>query len=373
VSQDVQLAHRCQHLVIEEGVPLGTDRRSLETRSPAASSNMVRVLVNDDFYVPSQGLYSQAWIEGAISGPFNILSGANTLTITGSGETATFTLPVGSRVATTTLLKVFIQGLSTISAVNRGGHILFTDIAHVGNRSSLMITGTAASTVGFGSQYGARGKVVFPGWELHKREDIIANRFPKFTSPIKGDPVFKVTYAVPPARCPRCRATYVENDMRFNIQGEPLLIDNENLLYQAALKMLLTQRGSNPFHPQYGSQIMSRIGSKAVGATAMLINEDVQTALVMMQAYQKAQARFQEVSAKERLYAILSVNVLPHDTDPTAFLIDVVVSNASGEPINLSIVFTVPGAVALAGSNGLTLGLEPTGLDPTQSGRLLRG
>jgi phage baseplate assembly protein W len=150
--------------------------------------------------------------------------------------------------------------------------------------------------------------------------------------------------------------------MRFNVQGEPLLIENENLLYQAALKILLTRKGSNPFHTQYGSQIMSRIGNKAVGAVAMLINEDVRTALANMQAYQAAQAKYQIVTAKERLYSIQSVNVYPHDSDPTAFMVDIVVSNASGEPISLTIVFTVPGAVALAGSNGLSLGIETTGL-----------
>jgi len=368
VSQDVQLAHRCQHLLIEEVVELGSDRMSLETRSPAASVNLVRVMVNDDIYIPTQGLHSQAQLQSALSGPFNIVTDEDSLTVTGSGETHTLSLPTGLRVTADTLVQQFRQSFINISVENDDGHLIFTDIANVGRASSLRITGTAADSLGFENQYGSRGRQVYPPWELSQREDTITNRYPMFRAPIKGDPAFKVTYAVPPQRCPRCRSTYVENDMRFDIQGGPLLVENENLLYQAALKILLTQRGSNPFHTRYGSLIMSRIGNKAVGAVATLINEDVQTALALMQSYQAAQSKFQTVTAKERLYSVLSVDVYPHETDLTAFMVDVVVSNASGEAINLSVVFSVPGAVALMGSNGLSLGLETTGL-PSQPGR----
>jgi len=52
--------------------------------------------------------------------------------------------------------------------------------------------------------------------------------------------------------------------------------------------------------------------------------------------------------------------------------VDVVVSNNTGQPVKLSIVFSVPGAVALAGSNNLSLGLDTTGLTPAESTRFLR-
>ena len=103
---------------------------------------------------------------------------------------------------------------------------------------------------------------------------------------------------------------------------------------------------------------------------AQAIHEDVRTALGRMQALQKQQAKYQRVSLKERLYAIMSVEVLPHETDQTAFLVDVVVSNGTGEPVRLTIVFSVPGAVALAGTNNLTLGLDTTGLTVEESRRV---
>jgi hypothetical protein len=46
---------------------------------------------------------------------------------------------------------------------------------------------------------------------------------------------------------------------------------------------------------------------------------------------------------------------LPHSQEQTTFLVDVTVQNASNEPIELSIVFTVPEVVALMGGNGLLL------------------
>jgi len=73
------------------------------------------------------------------------------------------------------------------------------------------------------------------------------------------------------------------------------------------------------------------------------------------------------VSLKERLYSVLAVEVLQHKNDPTTFLVDVVVTNGTGVPVSLSIVFAVPGAVALAGTNNLTLGLETTGLNAEQA------
>jgi phage baseplate assembly protein W len=164
-----------------------------------------------------------------------------------------------------------------------------------------------------------------------------------------------VTYSVPPHRCLRCGGTYVENDYRFDETGQGILIENEDLLYQACLKILLTDRGSNAYHPWYGTSIRSRIGTKALGGVASLISEDVRQALSKLQALQQSQATFQQVTYKERLYSVLSVQVLPHSQEQTTFLVDVTVQNASNEPIELSIVFTVPEVVALMGGNGLLL------------------
>lgn len=374
MSLDAQLAWPCPHLTVEEVVPLGSDRMSLDTRQPVAASGLVRILVNDEVFVPQGGFFSAAQISGVTSGPFDILANENVLTIESSGGTESVTFPVtGSVVRMTTdqvVKRCAAAGLQSVLVENVGGFLTLTDRQKVGPGSYLRVRGTAATALGFGAPgtqwagrpWGVQGRQVYPGWNLYLRPDEITNRFPKFTSPVRGNPVFKVTYAVPVTRCLRCRATYVENDFRFNPAGEIILVQNEDLLYQAALKILLTDLGSNPFHSWYGTTIRSRIGTKALSGTSAVLSEDVRRALTRMQTLQAQQAKYQQVTFKERLYTILGVDVQRHRQDPTTFLIDVTVQNASGEPVLLNIVFTVPEVVALMGSNGLMLGTEAAGL-----------
>lgn len=362
MSVEVGLAHPCPHLVMEEVVALADDRRSLFLRAPIASANVVRVLANDEVYIPPGGVASQAQITGTLSGPFRIANCDTSVTLTTSTEVASITLPVGEQVTAVAVARAILgSGLQGVTVELIRGHLVLTDASSVGLDSSILISGSGAASIGFSSQRGARGKRVYPGWELVSRVDAISNRHPRFLEPLQGNPTLKATYIAPPSRCPRCSATFIENDAQFDLTGDIILIRDENLLYQAALKILLTRIRTNPFHQFYGSNISSRIGVKAIGAVTTLITEDVQTALQTLQQLQQAQAKFQQVSAKERLFSVSSVRVTPSSEDATVFLLDVVVSNASGAPIALNVVFSVPGVTALAGTNGLSLGLEATG------------
>lgn len=381
MSQDYQLAFPCPHLTVEEVVGLDSDRRSLDTRQPVGGAGTVSILVNEDTFVPSSGLKSFASLYSAVSGPYTLVENEDSLTIQTSAGLFTFTLGVKGRVRWSADKIVEIlegQGFSDAVLENINGHLAITDSNRVGKDSFVKVSGTAADALGFGDpaknslQYRAQGTELYPSWELVIREDEIVNRFPRFTKPIRGNPTFKVTYTVPANRCLRCRATYIENDMRFASSGEPFMLTNEDLLYQAALKMLLTDRGSNPYHTWYGTTIRERIGSKALGNVAAIISDDIRKALGNMSDMQKDQAEYQQVTPKERLYQILSVNTRPHREDPTTYLVDVVVQNASGQPVELTVVFTVPEVVALMGSNGLFLGTQAAGLDESQAASLFR-
>ena len=379
MSRDFQMAWSCPHLTQEEHVDLGTDRRSLDTLQPVGGAGTVRILVNNELYIPSTGLYTAAQLFSTASGPFDMSPTETVFTITTSAgtHTSTFTHTSQQRYRTDAVIKKLQRENFNIGVVeNVNGHLVITDINTVGSESTVHVSGNAAAALGFGLdgtnewQRQAIGKKLYPGWELYTRPDDIVNRFPRFLETIRGNPVFKVTYTVPVQRCRRCRATYVENDYRFAPDGNPIMVDQEDLLYQAALKILLTERGSNPYHTWYGTTIKSRIGSKAVSNVAAIISDDVRRALSRFQSLQSEQAKYQVVTTKERLYNIINIQTLPHDQDPTTFMVDVTVQNASSDPINLTIVFTVPGVVALMGSNGLFLGTEPTGLG---SSRLLTG
>lgn len=364
MSRDFQLAWECPHLTVEEVVTLAEDRMTLPTRQPVAGSGTVRILLNDEWFVPNTGLFSAAQLFSSQAGPFDLVEGEDTFTVETSTGVQSVTFGVRNKQRFTTaqiIQKMLSSGFSVATLENINEHLALTDSAKVGLSSFVKVSGGAAFSLGFGSpgksaaQRGAQGHKLYPGWQLLGREDEMLNRYPKFTEPLRGDPIIKVTYTVPKQRCRRCRSSEVENDLRFASDGNAILVDEEDLLYQAALKILLTDRGSNPYHTWYGTTIRSRIGTKALGGVAALLSDDVRKAMSSLQAMQKEQGKYQAVSPKERLYNVLNVHVNPHAQDPTTFLIDVTVQNASSEAINLKIVYTAPGVVALMGSNGLLL------------------
>lgn len=371
MSFDFQLAWPCPHLTLEEVVSLGSDRKSLACRQPVSAVGTIRLMVNNEFFIPQGGLYMPGRLHSTDSGPFSLVENEDVFTVTSSlgSETFSFGVVGTNRLTTDELIKHLQQNNISVATVeNRNGHLCFTDTSKVGVDSFVGVTGTAAASLGFGSagvngrQRRAVGRMLYPGWELATREDTITNRYPRFLQPIKTNPIFKVSYAVHPSRCLRCNGTYVENDIRYDHTGQTIIVENENLLYQEVLKILLTDIGSNPYHTWYGTSIRKRIGAKAVGGVSALISEDVRKALLLYQKLQEKQSDYQPVTFKERMYTVAQVKVSPHVEDPTTFLVEVTVQNASNEPINLSIVFTVPGVVALMGTNGLMLGNEPAGL-----------
>lgn len=379
MSKEIRAAHQCPHLVIEEPVSLSADRQSLITKAPIAAADSVFILINDTDYIPSEGLYSSATLTSSSPGPYRIqkcvgLSGpdGNLLTIQSSAGTVSLRLDLGDRITVSQIERQLRLQASNVIASDSNGVLSVMDAGDPGMDSYVQVSGGGADALGF-VQKGVRGKLLYPGWVLAKRADVnpvvgpanlLPNpaRYPKFTSPLKGSPTIKVTYTAVPNRCPRCSGTWVENDYRFDLNGDIVTIENENLLYQACMKAILTVLGSNPYHPAYGSKIMTRIGSKAVGASRMLIKEDVSNALKKVQDLQRSQAKYQLVTEKERLYAVRDVLVTQDENDPTVFRVRVIVSNGSNKPIVIDIAYVAPGAVALAGTNGMSLGLQPTGL-----------
>ena len=375
MSREFQIAWPCDHRTVEESVQLGTDRRSLLTRQPIAGSGTVRVMVNDELYVPTGGLFSAAQLYSTASGPFDLTEGDDTLTVetpVGS-KTISFGVTGVARMTTDQVISYLKKNSFQVAIVeNVNGHLVFSDGSKIGPDSYVKVSSRAAESLGFGSsecnkgasnQRGARGIQLYPSWNLARRPDDLVNRFPVFDYPVKGNPLFKVSYTVIPERCLRCGGSWVENDYRYGTDGQSLMIENENLLYQSCLKMLLTDIGSNPYHTWYGTNIMSRIGAKAISGVSMLLSEDVRKALSKYQSLQVEQGKYQKVTLKEQLYSILNVQVAPHKQDPTTYLIDVTVQNASGKPVALSIVYTAPSAVSLMGSNGLMLGTQSVGLE----------
>jgi len=380
MSFDFQLGHACPHLTVEEEVILGADRRELVTRQPVASSNHIRITVNDQLTVPQGGLLSRAQLSGSVSGPFRIVQNENTITIENRTQgVQEVELPVGNRVTTDRVVEILTAALRTgqVSIVpqNVNGYLRLTDLSDTGRKSQVRVSGDAVGQVGFVDQIRERGRIVYPSWIFAERPTItvtpglasvrqVPARYPKFTQPVKSNPVFKISYTTYQQYCRRCQGFGIENDYLIAADGSPFQIVNEDLLNQDVLKVLSTIKGSNAFHPEYGTLLLTRIGTKAVGSGVAAINEDVITSLTVFQRLQEAAGRYQEVTARQRLANIIAINTFPSEFDPTVFEVQVIAANASNVPVVVSTVFAAPGTAALAGTNGLSLGLSGFGLDP---------
>lgn len=332
---------------------------TLLTRQPVFGTGMVRVLVNDQYLIPSTGYFSPATFLGDVKEPFRIPLRENVVTVTTPTGSVTRTLTVGYR-SLAELIPLFTVPSIGLSAEGSGGRLLLRETTRVGRESWINLHGFAASAIGFGNQNRISGTKVFPGWTLIRRPVISGMQESGYTlmfrEPFQANPFFRVSYPVPRAYCLRCRATGVENDYGFDSSGEALMVQDENLLYQATLKIILTDLRSNPYHTWYGTILRSLIGQKAIPGTAESIKATIRDALDNFQKVQIEQAKYQDVTAKERLYAIQSIDVSTLENDPTTFIVDLVVSNFSSDPISLTIVYTAPGVVALAGTNQLSLG-----------------
>lgn len=364
MSFDIQLAHPCPHRALEEKVTLSQDRLTVLTSQPIASGSTINLYANDTL-IPRGGLYSSATLKSRIAGPFFFPQYENKLIISSTDDHIEIDLPVSSlndRMTVDTLIFLIRKQAKSILAENDNGYLILTDLSAVGNQSVIQVLGRAKDHCGFDRQNTARGKQIYPSWDLYAPPNLV-NQFDqfilyrgiKFHSPIKSNPFFTMSYNTYRERCKRCASSNVENDYRFGSGGNVLTIENENLLYQSAIKILLTDSGSNPFFKAYGTNLRARIGSKAVGFISESISQEVRSSLARLQGYQAEQAKYQEMSLRERLYSINSVEVYQLENDPTTFIIDVVVQTASSQPIQLDVVFTTPSTVGRLVQNGIPL------------------
>jgi len=318
MSFELQLAHECPHFMNEEAVSL-TNRQYLIPTAPIYSQESVFVMA-DDIFIPRAGLSNPASLQSSKKGPYKIEqcsdktlanNTANVINITTNEGSESLVLPIGNQISIEKILKVFNLNSSLVLASVVSDSLLLTEVHESGAKSVIKVAGQGADSLGF-LQKGSKGTEVFPGW-------FVENKRVAFAKPLHGNPNLKVSYSTRPQSCPRCQGTYIENDYRFDAQGDARLIQNEDLLYQACLKAVLTVIGSNPFHPAYGSAVTTRIGSKALQASANLIKSDIQTALQKVLNLQREQAKYQSVGAKETLYSISSVQVSQDRLDPTVF------------------------------------------------------
>jgi phage baseplate assembly protein W len=354
MSIEFQLAYTCPHEMIREPATLAEDGMTLRTSQTVLGG--ARVYMND-MEIPPEGLHSPATLVAGISGPYRIHVDATDFTVEYNGMTKEISLTPGVHTAEK-LAKEMNDMFAEVEVSVDKGRLHFKDIMQVGAASSIKLSGSAVETTGFDKQRAAHGRMIVPSWGLGMRPGYTTVAYPRFFSRPKQykNARFEVSYFTEAHRCRRCMATRVENDLRVDNTGRLRLITEENLLYQACLKALLTELGSNLQHKWYGSNIMKLIGTKATAGIASVISDEIKRVLEVQISLQEKQSKYQTVSMKERLYKVLNIKVSQHQKDPTTFMCEIHVQNYSGQPVQLNIVYTVPGANSLIRENGNIVG-----------------
>jgi hypothetical protein len=357
MSLDRQIDQVCTHQVVEEFLYVQGDRQTVSPFRPIGSANGVMVRLNGLTEIPSFGNQISAKVVGTREGPFNITAANRVLAIqTNNDPVQTVALPLSSQLPT--------NRLADFLTANFPGLTFFTERNRIGVKTALlgrdatfriMNTSTLADTLGLTKDRVYRGKNTFPGWTLVSDPSTLSDRPRRliiFDEPLSADSNFvEVNYTTVREECRRCGGTGVENDWRYGTDGKVTLIGDEPLLIQELLKITYTVKGSNPFHPWYGTSLIERIGSKnaANGVLQNAISSDIYTAFTRWQGIKRQQEESvgQPVSDEEFPYRLIGVRIEQSQTDPTVLFVNVDVQNRSFKPFTISRGIRLPEPVNL--------------------------
>lgn len=159
------------------------------------------------------------------------------------------------------------------------------------------------------------------------------------------DDIFEISYFTDERNCRRCHGLRLEDDIRFDLQGKPVQVINNQKLIQDVQKFVFTILGSNPFHELIGTNAFTLIGSKLsdIQLTSLRLQQEITTTLQVYQERQISQATVQEVTDAELLFKIISVEVQRNNQDPSIIDVRIVFSNNTFGEAEVSEQVTIPG------------------------------
>jgi phage baseplate assembly protein W len=333
MSQDLKLKHVCPHRVLCERLALSQDRQTLRTVQPPSSSR-VTVHING-LDVPSTGMRSRASVRTPIPQPYTIP--ANTVLEVQVDQRATqqITLPAGTRVLASTLATYLNPLMSQVNVTAEDGRVYFEHMEE-GPQTSLLFSNAQANAIlGLPALRRYQGKEIYPSWTLVRdpRSPVPSDRIIRFGKPLKTlDDRFEVSYTTRRELCRRCSGLGIENDLRYDTQGDPIFVENQFLLLQEVEKIVFTIQGSNVFHRWYGTRLFDLIGTKITNGQFLetqLVSE-IQTTLERYRQIKEDQSLIQEVTRAEQLNRIVSLTVEQDQRNPTIFRVDLVLENRAG-------------------------------------------
>lgn len=350
MSYDRHLDQTCAHHVLDERVQ-SEDGFTLRPLKPIASASSVRVRLNGFHEVPPSGLVAPSHLYGSKVGPFTILPNQNTLRINLATNLITVTAPHGFGIPLKRLIQVFTEQTKDVVFREIKGRLQIT------GRDMMQVSPSPlVDTFGFPPTL-SRPMLLSPGWSLvvdPREKYAIPYRYLVFDAPfLTGDTFGEISYTTAQQDCRRCQGTGLEFDWRYDRSGNTGEVRDDALLLQEMLKIFLTDLGSNPFHPWYGTSLQSRIGSKITDGKAVQasITADISDAFRKWQSIKRAQENDvgQFVSDHEFPNRLLGVSTKQDPLDPSAFYVTVLIQKRSGQVVDLTRGFKLPSGSVTAG------------------------
>jgi len=338
MSKDAKIAHACSHYIRGERATL-TQGRYIYPLSPPSGQMTVR---RDGVDLPMEGLRSSHRITAFKRGPYRFKTGKNTLSVNG----LEISIPPSKTYSAKELsdyLRTRVQIVSVITEDLSGTLSFYSD------SEAFSIGGEAMSaSLGFPeNQASSVQRRIAPGWSLVKDVD---RNIVKFKQTLDPEGLLEVSYLTDKRYCRRCGSTGIENDLEISSDGAITTIRDHDLLYQMIAKAVLTERGSNPFYDWYGSNALNLVGAKSNSANKQLLRQYVRECLDKMIDVQSSQALLQDVSSKERISQVESIEITETDENGTSLLCTISVRSASLERVSVNLIFAVPGSIPLEGN-----------------------
>jgi len=156
----------------------------------------------------------------------------------------------------------------------------------------------------------------------------------RFKKPLKSkDDFFELTYITALGDCPKCDGSSRYFDFAVDSLGRLVILKDNEKLMQDISKGILTEKGSNPYHPWYGTAISALVGAKLTDfqRLQLIISQDVQQFISNTKDLQNQQSDVQDLSDKERVEQLISVQTSrPDPTNPTLVTISITYRNRAG-------------------------------------------
>jgi hypothetical protein len=361
MSFDRKLEFLCPHLVVEEYLVVKGLRNKAIPMRPVASSSSVVVKVNGLLEVPSFGVGVPASSRGSKEGPFTVVSGVSDLLKlrVNGGSWQTVTVPSGVKKSSGSICSYLSSSFLGVQFYEVGNSVGFKT-STTGRDATVFVhsSSTLAPVLGVALNREYRGKSVFPGWSLVSNPKSVGDRpssLVVFDEPLSAESNFvEVNYTTVQSECRRCGGVGVENDWRYSSSGNVIAVRDEDLLLQELQKITFSTRGSNPFHPWYGTVILDQIGQKILSGSVLQnrIVADIQTTFSRWQSIKKQQEESvgQLVTDREFPFSLQSVNIEQSQQDPTVFFVSTTIRNRSFRQIQLTRGIRIPQPEDLLGS-----------------------